>query len=220
MRYSVESDAKKLHRATRAAKMKLITKQGAITYSRSAHVDQNCSTIDLVFGGNTITSRNPQWKIANDMGFNSDHRLTQTEFDIEPIRVLSAPRNWNAAHKEHVFRAVKIALENLGSPALACTAEVDRYATDLINLLSAVLSKTVLRAKPRAGQRDPKQSPNEEAAFDDAQNALRMSNSERGPERGRQREDFRGHEASAEGRYWKAKRTAYRYFLAKGTRDS
>ena len=184
MEYVVEKEAEKLDQALTAANMKLLSRRGAITYSRSSQVDQNCSTIDLTFGGDIIVGRDPQWDIVDAIGFESDHRVTQISLDIKPSRLTSTRFNWKRANREHVSKAVKTALKSLGNPVLASTAEVVKYATDMVSLLCAAMSKTVPLVKPRALRPDLKGLANVRSAFDDAQNALKMSNSESASERG------------------------------------
>lgn len=216
----MEKEAEKLDQALTAANMKLLSRRGAITYSRSSQVDQNCSTIDLTFGGDIIVGRDPQWDIVDAIGFESDHRVTQISLDIKPSRLTSTRFNWKRANKKHVSKAVKTALKSLGNPVLASTAEVDKYATDMVSLLCAAMSKTVPLVKPRALRPDLKGLANVRSAFDDAQNALEMSNSESASERGHTSARYQTLRLRAKKRLAHAKRQSFRFFVAKGSKDS
>lgn len=59
MTCAVEPKGEQLYYAVTGARMKLLSERGAITYSRGTQLDQNCSTIDLVFGSSAIVSREP-----------------------------------------------------------------------------------------------------------------------------------------------------------------
>lgn len=159
MEYVVEDDARKLYHAMKAARMKLISTRGSITYSRSARSDQHCSAIDLVFGGCAIASRDPQWEVVDVAGFETDHRVTQTTLEIKPNRATSTRFNWKKANKQHVRTAVEAALKFLGQPALLTISEVDKYAANLVDLLYAAITTTVPPTKPRTFPPDLRRIP-------------------------------------------------------------
>lgn len=221
MQYVVEPDADKLDLAMKAAKMKLISTRGAITYSRSTQSDQHCSTIDLVFGSLAIASREPQWKVLDVPGFESDHRVTQTILDITPERATSTRLDWKRAKKKEVLAAVERALKSLDqSTELRTTSDADKYATDLVNLLHAATTATVPRTKPRTSPPDLRRIPEVKAAFDEAQSALKMSKLYLVSGRGHDPRSHRTLQAKAEKLLRRFKRRRWRNFLAMQSKDA
>lgn len=219
--YVVEPEATKLFLAIEAAKMRLLSTRGAITYSRSIQSDQHCSTIDLVFGSRAIASRDPQWKVLDVPGFESDHRVTQTVLDITPERATSTRLDWKRAKKKKVLAAVERALKPLDqSTELRTTSDVDKYASDLVNLLHAATTATVPRTKPRTSPPDLRRIPEVKAAFDKARSVWKMSTSDLVSGRGYDPTSHRRLLVKAEKLLKQFKRRFWRKSLAMQSKDT
>lgn len=151
--------AKQLAEGVTAAGMECLTSTGVVTYSQSDNTANGryCSTIDLTFASCGISSRVGECVVLKDVpGFDSDHRIVKTTFDISPNREITTRFLWKRANKKGVQRAVARALEPLGLPALKTTAETDRYAEDRVKKIRSVVNRNVptrpsqaLRIRPR-----------------------------------------------------------------------
>ena len=220
MTFVVENDAKKLYYATEAADMKLISTKGAITYSWGTRADQNASTIDLVFGGPAIVSRDPQWSIVEVDGFDSDHRVTQTSFDIEPTRATDNRLDWRRANRKLALRLIENSLRSLQKPALLSTAEIDEYTAKLVDLLRIAMITTVPKVKPRTYLPSLRSLPKIKFVFDNAKDALKMSMSNTDPEQRHNLARYQDLQRSAENLLGQTKLGSFRHFLDSGSKRS
>ncbi|KAL8688176.1 MAG: hypothetical protein Q9218_005850 [Villophora microphyllina] len=128
MSCDVEPAAVELHNGTSAAGIQLLSTRGAITYSRSACMDQNSSTIDLVLGSYTVTTMDPRWELLDVEGFESDYRVTQTAFDIDTDYSIRAGFDWKRADKRKVRSAVKDRRQSLEQRVLISASDMNAYA--------------------------------------------------------------------------------------------
>ena len=133
-----------------------------------------------MFGGRAIASLNPQWRIVDVPGFESDHRVTQTILNFQPNRVVDTPLDWKKVDKKRLQTAVQDALEGLDTTiSLTTCLEIDKYAADMTDRINGAISATVPVTKPRTPSPDLRTVPEVKVAFDEAWIFLQEARSRR-----------------------------------------
>ena len=217
----VEHDASLMSNTLQAAGMKLFTSPGAITYSRSPHEDRLSSTIDLTFGSASIAMTDPQWKIVDVPGFESDHRVTQLSLRFDIDESIKAPRpDWKNADKAFVREAAQKALQSLDGMNLDSPEATERYSTDMVKLLHAVVSKTIPLTKPPASSPDFRKVPHIREAYRKAEHLLRTGMPNIGAHHGHGIENYHTTQRYAERLVYAAKRSWFRQFCSKNAENS
>ena len=212
--------AEELHSTMETAGMKLITTPGAITYTRSVQGDRYCSTIDLVFGGQTLMSWNPQWEVLDVKGFETDHRVTQTILDIEPSQKTSTRLDLKKVDKENLKETVALGLESLDDLSLSFISDMDKYAEKLIDVLDAGMTHCVPQTKPCIFHPTIRTSLSDKTALEEAQELAQIHIREVKPGEQYDPAVHRTLLTQFDDLRRRRERREYRAFVAKATKDS
>jgi hypothetical protein len=142
-------DSKLLAEKTKELGMKLITKRGAVTYTRSEEDKSTYkSTLDLVFISRQLYPRLIDWEVLKVSGFGSDHRICQTRLKTIPNRRLGVRFQWDKANVCQLHQSFANSLSDLENEELTTKDDIDYYVKMITTPLMDAIDNFVPKSYP------------------------------------------------------------------------
>ncbi|RGP64341.1 zinc knuckle [Fusarium longipes] len=128
--------------ATKACELKLKTKPGTITYSKSKKESESSSTIDLPFTSSRISSSVTHCGVLPDTGFNSDRRIIETRLQRDVSLQDKFKLDWSNVDQKSYQRELASLLPSVEHPTDSA-ANLDNLAQQIISAVKEAIRACV-----------------------------------------------------------------------------
>lgn len=137
-----------LANTTKAAGMVQKVPPNTATFHPSLKNRDKYSTIDITFVSQDLNTRTKRSEVLDVRGFESDHHPVKTTIRITPIRQSRPRMNWHQKSRKPYLDDLESRLKDINFPSLNSPADVEQYATALIQAISGATKKNIRKSKP------------------------------------------------------------------------
>ena len=214
--------AEQLYDAFQSASLKLLTARGTVTYSRGAgNSDRYAGTIDLTLGGEAVAELCSSCEVVDCPGFESDHRVTVTTFDMEVECETPWRFRWNLndGEKSRIQRKISDEFKDEARPPLQSDESIEEYTATVVDKLRNVLEQAGSVSGHVSNSTDHLNAPEVAANYTMARYALDRKNSTVGQEHEHWAREHDLWQKDFQAALTDQRRTAFRQHISEKTKD-